>query len=147
MSTQWFECKVRHDKTMEDGLIKSVTESFLVDALSFTEAESRFIDEIKQFITGEFTVTDIKRTRIAELYESNDSLADRWYRGKISQIIIDDKSEKEKRTSYTVLVQAIDLRDAVKNIDAAMANSITDYDIVSVTETKIIDVYRYKQKE
>ena len=73
MNTEWFECKVRYDKTMENGQIKKVTEAYLVDALSFTEAEKRFLEEIEPFMSGEFTVTDIKRARIAELVESIDS--------------------------------------------------------------------------
>ena len=89
---EWFECKVRYDKTMENGLSKQVTETYLVDALSFTEAERRFIEEIEPFMGGEFTVTDIRRTKIAELFESNDGLADRWFKCKVAFITLDRKS-------------------------------------------------------
>ena len=78
---EWFECKVKYDKTMENGLIKQVTEAYLVDALSFTEAERRFLEEIEPFMSGEYMVTDIKRAKIAELFEStadNDGVVMIW---------------------------------------------------------------------
>lgn len=144
---QWFECKVRYDKTMEDGLIKSTTETYLVDALSFTEAERRFIQEITPRVSGEYTVTDIRRTKIAELFESQDSLADRWFKARVAFVSIDEKSGAEKRAVQTMMVQAIDLRDAVKNLDQGMANTLADYVIVSIAETKILDVFPYRPDE
>ena len=141
---EWFECKVRYDKTMENGLSKQVTETYLVDALSFTEAERRFIEEIEPFMGGEFTVTDIRRTKIAELFESNDGLADRWFKCKAAFITLDEKTGAEKRGNQMMMVQAIDLRDAVKALDKAMEGTLGDYVIVSVAESPVMDVYRYK---
>ena len=143
---QWFECKVRYDKTMEDGKIKKVTEVYLVDALSFTEAERRFLEEITPFMSGDFEVSDIKKAKIAELAESNDGNADRWFRCKVAFITLDEKTGAEKRTTQTILVQAIDLRDAVKNLDKLMSGTLGDYVIVSVAESPIIDIFRYVQK-
>lgn len=143
---QWFECKVRYDKSMEDGKIKKVTEVYLVDALSFTEAERRFLEEITPFMSGEFEVSDIKKAKIAELAESNDGNADRWFRCKVAFITLDEKTGAEKRTTQTNLVQAIDLRDAVKNLDKLMSGTLGDYVIVSVAESPIIDIFRYVQK-
>ena len=141
---EWFECKVRYDKTMENGLSKQVTETYLVDALSFTEAERRFIEEIEPVMGGEFTVTDIRRTKIAELFESNDGLADRWFKCKVAFITLDEKTGAEKRANQMMMVQAIDLRDAVKALDKAMEGTLGDYVIVSVAESPVMDVYRYK---
>lgn len=141
---EWFECKVRYDKTMENGLSKQVTETYLVDALSFTEAERRFIEEIEPFMGGEFTVTDIRRTKIAELFESNDGLADRWFKCKVAFITLDEKTGAEKRANQMMMLQAIDLRDAVKALDKAMEGTLGDYVIVSVAESPVMDVYRYK---
>ena len=143
----WFECKVRYDKAMENGLTKPVTEAYLVDALTFTEAERRFIEEIEPFMSGEFMVTDIKRAKIAELFESNDGLADRWFKCKVAFITLDEKTGAEKRANQIMMVQAIDLRDAVKSLDKCMEGTLGDYVIVSVTETAIMDVYRYKMSE
>jgi len=129
---------------MENGLSKQVTETYLVDALSFTEAERRFIEEIEPFMGGEFTVTDIRRTKIAELFESNDGLADRWFKCKVAFITLDEKTGAEKRANQMMMVQAIDLRDAVKALDKAMEGTLGDYVIVSVAESPVMDVYRYK---
>ena len=110
----WFECKIRYEKTMENGMQKKVTEPYLVDALSFTEAEARIIEEMTPFITGEFTVSDIKRANYSELFPSDEESADRWFKCKLIFITLDEKSGAEKKTSTQVLVQAADLRDAVK---------------------------------
>lgn len=95
MNSEWFECKVRFDKTLETGLMKKVTETYLVDALSFTEAERRFIEEMTPYISGEFTVTDIKRARLAYVFESEDAAADRWFKAKVAYITLDKKSGAE----------------------------------------------------
>ncbi len=147
MNNEWFECKVRYEKTMETGLLKKVTETYMVDALSFTEAERRFIEEMTPFISGEFVVTDIKRARLAELFESMDASADRWFKAKVAYITLDEKTGAEKRTAQQVLVQATDFRDAVKNLDKCMEGTLGDWVIVSITETNSIDVYHYKQAE
>ena len=143
MITEWFECKVTYDKTMEDGLIKKVKETYLVDALSFTEAEKRFLEEIQPYMSGEFVVTDIKRAKIAELFESVDSQDDRWFKAKVAFITMDEKTGAEKRTAQVMLVQAADLRVAVKNLDKGMSNTLGDYVIVSIAESPIMDIFRY----
>ena len=135
----WFECKIRYEKTMENGMNKKVTEPYLVDALSFTEAEARIIEEMTPFITGEFLVSDIKRANFSELFPCEEEAADRWFKCKLVFITLDEKSGAEKKTSTQVLVQAADLRDAVKKLDEGMA----DYQIASVAETAIMDVYPY----
>ena len=144
MMHNWFECKIRYDKTMENGMNKKVTEPYLVDALSFTEAEARIIEEMTPYISGEFTVSDIKRANYSELFFSDETSADRWFKCKLTFITLDEKSGSEKRTSINVLVQASDLRDAVKKLDEGMRGSMADYIISSVTETAIMDVYTYE---
>lgn len=147
MNSEWFECKVRFDKTLETGLMKKVTETYLVDALSFTEAEHRFIEEMTPYISGEFTVTDIKRARLAYVFESEDAAADRWFKAKVAYITLDEKSGAEKRTNQNVLVQATDFRDAVKVLDKNMEGTLGDWVIVSIAETLIMDVFHYVKKE
>ena len=143
MMHTWFECKIRYEKTMENGMSKKVTEPYLVDALSFTEAEARIIEGITPFISGEFTVSDIKRANYSELFFSEEEAADRWFKYKLSFITLDEKSGAEKMTSTNVLVQASDLRDAVKKLDEGMKGSMADYIISSMAETAIMDVYPY----
>ena len=144
MQSEWFECKVRYDKTLENGLIKKVTETYLVDALSFTEAEKRFIEEITPFMMGEFIVTDIKRARISELFDSEDLSDDRWFRARIAYITLDEKTGVEKRTAQNVLIQANDFHKAINRLDEGMKGTLGEWVIVTVTETTIIDVFKFK---
>ena len=143
MMHNWFECKIKYDKTLENGLTKPVTEPYLVDALSFTEAEARIIEEMTPYLNGEFTVSDIKRAKYSELFFAEDTSADRWFKCKLTFITLDEKSGAEKKTSTNVLVQASDLRDAVKKLDEGMKGSMADYIISSIAETAIMDVYPY----
>ena len=143
----WFECKIRYEKVMENGMNKKVTEPYLVDALSFTEAEARIIEEMTPFISGEFTVSDIKRANYSELFPSEEEAADRWFKCKLVFITLDEKSGAEKKTSTQVLVQAADLRDAVKKLDEGMKGTMADYQLASVAETAIMDVYPYSAEE
>lgn len=147
MQSEWFECKVRYDKTLENGLIKKTTETYLVDALSFTEAEKRFIEEITPFMSGEFLVTDIKRARISELFDSDDLNDDRWFKARVAFITIDEKSGVEKRTVQTVLVQANELHRALTRLDEGMKGTLGEWVIVSIAETAIIDVFKFKADE
>ncbi|MBR3897355.1 MAG: DUF4494 domain-containing protein [Bacteroidaceae bacterium] len=140
----WFECKIRYEKTLENGMVKKVTEPYLVDALSFTEAEARIIEEMKPFISGEFTVSDIKRANYSELFFSDEEAADRWFKSKLLFITLDEKSGNEKKVATNVLIQASDLRNAVKKLDEGMKGSMADYEIASMAETAIMDVYRYE---
>ena len=125
---------------------KKVTEPYLVDALSFTEAETRIIEEMTPFITGEFTVADIRRANYSELFSSDEEAADRWFKCKLIFITLDEKSGAEKKSSTQVLVQAADLRDAVKKLDEGMKGTMADYQIASVAETALMDVYPYHAK-
>ena len=137
----WFECKVSYEKTMENGMQKKVTEPYLVDALSFTEAESRIIEEITPYITGEFTVTDIKRAKISELFFNENG--DRFYKIKVYFITLDEKSGAEKKTAAQMLAQACTLKEAIAVLEEGMKGTLADYTIASVTETALMDVFPY----
>ena len=143
----YFECTIRYEKIADNGIAKKVSEKYLVDALSFTEAEAHIIEEMTPFITGEFTVSDIKRANYSELFTSEEEAADRWFKCKLIFITLDEKSGAEKKTSTQILVQAADLRDAVKKLDEGMNGTIADYQIASVSETAIMDVYPYTVEE
>ena len=143
MAKDWFECKVRYDKTLETGLLKKVTESYLVDALSFTEAEERFLQEIEPMMSGEYSVSDIKRAKISELFESIDTTDDKCYKAKVAYIAYDEKKGVEKRTNQIMLIQAKDLRVAVQNLDKGMQGTMGDWDIISIAETPIMDIFKF----
>ncbi len=143
----WFECKIAYEKVMEDGLQKKVSESYVVDALSFTEAEKRIMEEMSSYISGEFTIKDIKIAPYKEIFFSDEELADRWYKAKLEFITIDEKTEKEKRSAVNYLVQAGTLKGAVGNIESVMGTTMIDFVIASVTETKLMDVFEYGKQE
>ena len=145
-TTTWFECKIRYEKMMEDGMQKKVTEAYVVDALSFSEAEERIIEEMSSYISGEFNVTDIKKAPYGEIFFSDQELADRWYKAKLQFITIDEKTEKEKRSNVTYLVQAGTFNGAVKSIDEVMGGTMIDYVIASVAETALMDVFERQAK-
>lgn len=141
----WFECKVRYDRIQENGAVKKVNEPYLVDALSFTEAEARIIEEQTPYISGEFSVSAVKRTKISEIFFNEDG--DRWYLVKVAFITIDERTGVEKRSATLILVQASDFRDSLEKFVEGMKGTMADYEIVSITETPLMDVYKVKVAE
>ena len=138
----WFECKVRYDKLQDNGAVKKVTEPYLVDALSFTEAEARIIDEQTPYISGEFSVSAVKRTKIAEIFWNEEG--DKWYLVKVAFITIDERSGVEKRATSQILVQAKDFKNALDSFLEGMKGTMADFEIVGINETPLIDVYKVK---
>lgn len=141
----WFECVIKYDKVQENGMEKKVSESYLVDAISFTEAEARIIEEMTPFISGEFLVSGIKRSNISELFYNE--VGDKWFKCKVNFITLDEKSGAEKRTASYMLVYASTVDEADKNLKEGMKGTLADYEIESIKETKIMDVYPYNSKE
>ena len=139
----WFETKVKYDKTMEDGQPKKVSESYVVEAMSFGEAEEKITEEMSAYISGEFDVKAITPTTYGEIFFSENTNDDRWYKTKLQFITIDEKTEKEKRSSVYYLVQAASLNSAVKNIEEVMGTTMIDYVIAAINETKIMDVIEH----
>ena len=139
----WYETRIKYQKTMEDGSEKVVNELYVVDALSCTEAEKSIIDEMSCYISGDSAVTSAKKTNYGEIFFSDLDDDDKWYKAKCQFITIDEKSAKEKRSNVTYLVQAKSLARAIRYVDEAMGKSMLDYDIVSLSETKIIDVFEH----
>ncbi|MDE5886463.1 MAG: DUF4494 domain-containing protein [Muribaculaceae bacterium] len=137
----YFEVKVTYDKMTENGLVKKVTEPYLFDALSFTEAESRAIEELTPFISGEFTVKACKRTPIAEIFNID---AERYYLAKVAFITLDEKSGTEKRSISQILVGASDFKEAYDNFLDGMKGTTADFELVNLSETLIMDVYPTK---
>ena len=143
-TANWFECTVRYERQMEDGMTKKVNELYVVDALSFGEAEESITKEMTAYVSGEFEVKNINPAAYGEVFFSENVADDRWYKARLSFITIDEKTEKEKRTSVTYLVQASTFNGAVKNIEEVMSGTMIDYVIANIMETKIMDVYEHK---
>lgn len=139
----WFECKVKMDVMKDDGLTKPETFTYLVDALNFTEAESRIIEEVSPYSHGALEVTNIKKVKFSEIFTDESDVADKWYKVRCLFITLDEKTQTEKEIANNMLVQAATFHDAVQNFDNGMKGSLMDYRIATVQETKIMDVYRY----
>lgn len=138
---QWIEVRVRYERMMENGIVKKVTEPYLADALSCTEAEARVTEELTPFISGEFRVTAVTVTKISEIFW--DETGDKFYKVKVNFITLDEKSGTEKKTANFILVQASSFRQAYDNFIEGMKNTMADYEIEQICETKIMDVYQY----
>lgn len=145
MYHNWFESKVRYEKTMENGKVKKVAEPYLVDALSFTEAEARTIEEVTPFISGEFTIMAMKRAAYSETFLFDNG--DRFFKCRLAFITLDEKSGAERKTKSTMLVQANDLQQAKDRLVEQMKGTMADYTIEKVEETDMVDVYPYATKE
>jgi hypothetical protein len=130
---------------MENGVQKKVTEPYLVDALSFTEAEARIIKEITPFMSGEFTIANIRRANISELFL--DETGDKWYKCKVMFVTVDERSGAEKMSASFMLSQAIDFKTALTNLEIGMKGTMADYSIASITETAIVDIFAFEAVE
>ena len=140
----WYETCVKYQKMQEDGTEKVVTERYVVDALSFTEAENTIIDEMSACVSGEMTVSNLGKAKYNEIFFSDVNDDDKWYKTKLQFIVINDKSDREKRSNVVYLVQAKSIDRALRYIDEVMGNTMIDYDTVGINETKIHDVFEHK---
>ena len=144
----WFECKVSYERQADSMGMKKVSESYLVDALSFTEAKKRIIKEIRPFVSvGELEVVNIRRARIAELFLNEEAEDDRYFRAKVNFITVDEKSGSEKKTSATMIVKSDSLPNAVTELKAQLDSQMASYEIAAVTDTQILDVFQYEAPE
>lgn len=138
-----YECGVRYERTMENGMTKKVTELYLVDALSFAEAEGRITNEMEPYISGDFDVVTIKRTNISEIVEGLVHCR-KWFKAKLMYITIDEKTGKEKKQAVHFIVRASDINNAHICVVEHMKGSVMDYEIATLDETKIMDLFHYK---
>ncbi len=138
----WFECKVRYIKTDENtGKEKKVSEPYLVDAVSFTEAESRIYKELEQMIRGDFHVTNIRKAGYSDIFPSDNG--DRWYKCKVSYVSVDEKAGKEKKIVSQMLVMAYNLKEAYDNLLKSLSGITIDFDVTGINESPVMDVFPY----
>lgn len=138
----YIETKLRYDKMSENGVVKKVNEHYLVDALTFTEAEARIIEEMQSYISGEMSVSAVKKTKIGEVFF--DDTADKNYLVKVSFITIDERTGAEKCADNLILVQANDFKDAYDKFMDGMKGTIADFEIRSISESPILEVFKVK---
>ncbi|SKB59333.1 DUF4494 domain-containing protein [Alkalitalea saponilacus] len=138
----WFECKVKYIKIDETtGKEKKVSEPYLVDAVSFTEAESRIHKELEQMIRGEFHVTNIRKADYSDIFPNDN--ADRWYKCKVAYVSIDENAGKEKKVSSQMLVMGNDLKEAYENLMDSLSGMTVDFEVTAIVESPIMDVFPY----
>ena len=143
----WFETSVKYDKMGDAGTPVTVKETYSLESFTFTEAEETIAEELKVYISGEFDVVDMKKGPYKEVFFSENPADDRWYKVKAQFIIIDEKTEKEKYSTVTYLVQSNSLQNAVKGICEVLDKGMQDWKLSSVTETKLLDVFEKKPSD
>lgn len=146
-TAKWFEAKIKYDKTQDDGSLKKVTELYVVDALSFGGAEKEISRDIKSYIRGDFEVKNITPASYGEIFFSDNSKDDKWYKAKLDFVTIDEKTEKEKHSQITYLCEAWSAEQAQKNVDEVMGQTAIDYQVKAIIETKILDVFEHSDDD
>ena len=143
MTANWFEAKVKYIKINEDGREKKVNEAYLLDAMSYTEAESRITHEMESVIKGDYYISSLKKSNITELVPSEDENDDRWYKAKVNIIDADEVSGKGKSTAQYYLVAVADTDRALENLKKNLSTFVVPYEIANISDTKFIDVFPY----
>ena len=141
----WFECTARYNKIDENGREKKVSETYLLDAVTFTEAESRIYKELQTMVSGEFVVSRIAKTKISEIIPSD--TGDQWYKAKVAFITVDEESGKEKRIIQNLLVFSDNIKNVYDQIIEAMQGMMADFEISGISESTIMDVFAYREQE
>ncbi|MGV8813466.1 MAG: DUF4494 domain-containing protein [Gelidibacter sp.] len=141
MSVTWYECKVKYKKTHDTGEQKITTDTYLLDAVSYTEAEVRITEEMQAYTNEDIKITNLKVANYSEVHPFENS--DRWFKCKISLIAFDEESGKERKSNIYLLVQANDIKEAFDNSNIVMAQTMGDYTIPSIIESPILDVFPY----
>ena len=137
----WYECKIKYSRIDEDERSKTFNQAYLFDALSFTEAEARVNDEMRQYISTEFKITNIKVANFSEICPNENG--DRWFKCKFVCATLDEDSGTERKSNAYVLVQANDVKDAYETLEASLTDTVGNYEIPSVVESPILDVFPY----
>ena len=143
-TSDWFEVKLRYDKVHENGCEKKVIESYVVEAFSFGEAEKRAMEFLGSYVSGEIQVVNINPMKFHEVFFNEQESCDRYYKAILQFITIDEKTEREKHTQVYYLVQASSFDNCKDTIRTIMDRTMIDYQIASVSETKVIDVIEHE---
>ena len=141
----WFECKVKYTKVTESGKEQTVTENFLLDAVSFTDAETRMIRQMEQMVKGEFNVTDIKKSRIGEVFPYDSG--EWWFKATINLITVDEEAGKEKKMRTYYLIMADDIKQALERLEESLSYLVIPYVVSAMAVSTIVDVFPYEASE
>ncbi|MGM0619861.1 MAG: DUF4494 domain-containing protein [Bacteroidota bacterium] len=141
----WFECKVKYTKVTESGKEQTVTENFLLDAISFTDAETRITKQMQEMVKGEFSVTDIKKSRIGEVFPYD--IGEWWFKATINLVTIDEEAGKEKKLRTYYLIMADDIKQALERLDESLSYLVIPYVVSALAVSTIVDVFPYNPSE
>ncbi|HKJ79199.1 MAG TPA: DUF4494 domain-containing protein [Prolixibacteraceae bacterium] len=141
----WFECKVKYNKTLDSGKEQVVTENFLLDAVSFTDAETRMMRQIEEMAKGEFNVTDIKKSRIGEVFPFD--TGEWWFKATINLVTVDEEAGKEKKMRTYYLIMADDIKEAMERLEESLSYLVIPYVVSALAVSTIVDVFPYEPSE
>lgn len=141
----WFLCRVKYAKENEEGLLKNVSEQYLVDAVSFTEAEARIYDMLGSTIRGDFQVTNISKSNFIDVFPYDD--IDIWHKCKITYVVADADSGKEKKVTQFMLITAHDVKEAYERIHESLSNMLVTFRVPDVVESPIVEVFPYEKDD
>lgn len=142
---QYYQVKIRFTKEFQDGTLKRVSEPYLINAMSFTEAEARIHKEVGEFIRGEFLVSSIARVDYADIFHFDD--AEVWYKCKISYTTEDADSGKEKKVNNNFLVTAHDPKEAADRVTESLKGLMVSFDTIKIERTPIVEIFEYAPLE
>lgn len=145
MMRTWFLCKVKYAKENEEGLLKNISEQYLVDAVSFTEAEAIIYDRLGSQIRGDFQITGLSKSNIVDVFFFED--ADIWYKCKVSYLVSDGESGKEKKVTQYMIVTASDVKEAFDRIQESLSNMLVSFRVPDIVESPIVEVFPYEKDE
>ena len=141
----WFECKVKYNKILESGKEQQVTENFLLDAVSFTDAETRIVRQMQEMVKGEFNVIDIKKSRIGEVFPFD--TGEWWFKATINLVTVDEEAGKEKKMRTYYLIMADDIKEALERLDESLSYLVIPYVVSALSVSTIVDVFPYEASE
>lgn len=145
--SKYFEVKIQYQKMLEDGKEKKVTEQYVVEAMSFTEAETRIAEEMLPYTDGDLDVVSEKIAPFNEIFLSDNSTDDKWFVSKVGFITLDEKTAKEKKQTFRYLVQAATSEIALDYTKTMLHQCLSDYSIDSVQDTPTLDVFLHERTE
>lgn len=134
----WYECKVTHDVTTEDG-VKTATEPYLVEALSVTEAARRITAELESD-GGDLTIEGVTRKRLQEVFLEAGEWEHPFYLAKVALTTLDEKSGTEREQTFCYLIEAETLKDAMQRLEAEFRGSVSDWELLSLSKSPIVEV-------
>jgi hypothetical protein len=137
----WFEVKVKYVKVDDDGREKKVSEVYLLDAVTFTDAETRIIKQLETMVRGEFIVDNIKKSNIVEIFPNE--TGEWWYKAKIGIVTIDEEKGKEKKINNYFLIAADDIKEALQRLEEGLSYILVPYQTTSLAICNIVDVFPY----